>query len=82
MNLASSYLLRISQPEQNHLLSYCTYQVEVFWVVTPCIVVVDYQLFRGPCCLHLYFKVEAAWTSEIHYTASQPRRPRLETSQL
>jgi hypothetical protein len=28
-------------------------QVEVFWVVTPCSVVVGYQRFRGPCCLHL-----------------------------
>jgi len=29
------------------------FQVEVFWVVTPCIVVVGYQSFGGPCCLHL-----------------------------
>jgi len=28
-------------------------EVEVFWVVTPCNVVVGYQRFRGPCCLHL-----------------------------
>jgi len=27
--------------------------VEVFWVVSPCSVVVGYQRFRGPCCLHL-----------------------------
>jgi hypothetical protein len=27
-------------------------QVEFFWVVTPCNVV-EYQCFRGPCCLHL-----------------------------
>jgi len=25
----------------------------VFWVVVPCNVVVGYQHFRGPCCLHL-----------------------------
>jgi hypothetical protein len=25
-------------------------QVEVFWVVTPCGVVVGYQRFREPCC--------------------------------
>jgi hypothetical protein len=30
------------------------FQVEVFWVVTPCSVVVGYQRFRGPCCLHLW----------------------------
>jgi len=29
------------------------FQVEVFWVVTPCSVVVVYQRFGGPCCLHL-----------------------------
>jgi hypothetical protein len=28
-------------------------QVEVFWVVMSCGVVVGYQHFRGPCCLHL-----------------------------
>jgi len=27
-------------------------QVEVFWDVTVCSVVVGYQRFRGPCCLH------------------------------
>jgi len=27
------------------------FQVEVFWVVTPCNVVVGYQRFRDPCCL-------------------------------
>jgi len=29
-------------------------KVEVFWLVTPCSVVVGYQRFRGPCCLHLH----------------------------
>jgi len=24
----------------------------IFWVLTPCSVVVGYQHFRGPCCLH------------------------------
>jgi len=41
-------------------------QVEVFWVETPCSVVVGYRRFGVPCCLHL------------HYTAAQPRRLRLE----
>jgi hypothetical protein len=42
------------------------FQVEVFSVVTPCSVVVGYQRFRGPYCLHLQggVKMEAAWTSE------------------
>jgi hypothetical protein len=29
------------------------FQVEIFWVVTPCCVVVGYQDFGEPCCLHL-----------------------------
>jgi hypothetical protein len=29
------------------------FQVEVFRIVTPCSVVVGYQRFRGPCCVHL-----------------------------
>jgi hypothetical protein len=33
-------------------------QVEVFWVVTPYSVVVGYQRFRGPCCLHLQGEVK------------------------
>jgi len=28
-------------------------QVKDFWVVTLCSDMVGYQLFRGPCCLHL-----------------------------
>jgi len=38
------------------------FKVEVFWVVTPCNVVVGHQGFRAPCCLHL--QGETAWTSE------------------
>jgi len=33
------------------------FQVKVFWVVTPCSVVVGYQCLRGPCCLHLQGEV-------------------------
>jgi hypothetical protein len=32
-------------------------QMEFFLVVTPCSVVVGYQRFRGPCCLHLQGEV-------------------------
>jgi len=28
-------------------------QVEVFWIVMPCNVVIGHQCFRGPCCLYL-----------------------------
>jgi len=30
----------------------------VYWVVTSCSVVVEYQHFRGPCCLCLQGKVK------------------------
>jgi len=32
-------------------------QVEVFWVIAPCRVLVRYQRFRGPRCLHILFEV-------------------------
>jgi hypothetical protein len=35
-------------------------QVEVFWVVTPCRVVVGYCCFRGPHCLYLQVEVSGA----------------------
>jgi hypothetical protein len=60
-------------------------QVEVFWIVTQCSVVVVHQRFRGPRYLHFALKMEAEWTSETwgyyhnkHYTASQPRISRIE----
>jgi hypothetical protein len=42
------------------------FQVEIFWVVMPCSVVVGCQRFGGPCCLHLHGEVttEAARSSE------------------
>jgi hypothetical protein len=48
-------------------------QAEVFWVVMLGSIVVGYQCFRGPCCLHLLSQ---------HYMVSQPRRPQLESSHL
>jgi hypothetical protein len=40
--------------------------VVVFWVVTPCIHVVEYQCFGGPCYVHLQgeAKMEVGWSSE------------------
>jgi len=49
------------------------FQVEVLWVVTLCNVVGNQRL-RGPCCLHVQGILPQ------HYTASQPKRRRLETS--
>jgi len=34
-----------------------SFQDKVFWVVTPCNVVVGCQRFRGPCWLHLHGEV-------------------------
>jgi len=48
-------------------------EFEFFWVVTTCSVVVE-QRFRGPCCLHLQGEDGIL---PHHYTASQPRRPRI-----
>jgi len=60
------------------------FQVEVFWVVTPCSDVAGYQRFRGPCCIHLQGEDGSSMVPQIvgtlprHYTASQPRRPLLD----
>jgi hypothetical protein len=51
--------------------------LEVFWVVSSSGVVVGYQRFRGPRCLHIQVLRKFVILSH-HYTASQPRRPRLE----
>jgi hypothetical protein len=58
-------------------------QVEVFWVVTPCNVMVVYQRVRGPCYLHLHpadgsgIDLRHVGILPQHYTASQARRARL-----
>jgi hypothetical protein len=43
------------------------FEVEVFWKVMPWSVVVGYQRFRVPRCLHLHFTLKkvATWTSEM-----------------
>jgi len=54
------------------------FRVELFWVVSPCSVVLGYQHFTGSCCLHLQGKV-GLWNNGIlreMYTVSQPRRHR------
>jgi hypothetical protein len=44
------------------------FQVAVFWVVTSCSIVVGYQIFRGPCCLHIPVEVK------IEYSITTYRR--------
>jgi hypothetical protein len=46
--------------------------------LTPCRIVVIYKRFGDPCCLHL--QGENVGILQQHYTASRPRRPRLECS--
>jgi len=41
-------------------------QVDIFWVVTPCNVVVEYQHFRGPCCHHLHCEVNGTGKGHRH----------------
>jgi hypothetical protein len=61
---------------------------EVFCVMTPCSVVVGYQRFRGPCCLHLQVeaKMEAAWTyhntTRRHYPGDLDLKIPLNTYEL
>jgi hypothetical protein len=40
------------------ILKMVMFQVEVFWVVMLCSVVVGYQRFGRPCCLHLQGEVD------------------------
>jgi hypothetical protein len=44
------------------------FQVEVFWVVTLCNIVVGYQRVRGPCCLHLQGEVTSETMVSYHNT--------------
>jgi hypothetical protein len=46
-------------------------QVEFFWVVTQYSVVVGYQRFRGPCCLHLQAEVAGRQAVMVLLTDSQ-----------
>jgi hypothetical protein len=45
-------------------------QVEVFWIVISCNVVVGYQCVRDVCCSETFVS--------YHNTTTQPRRPQLE----
>jgi len=46
-------------------------QKEVFWVVTPCGVVLGYQLYRGPCCFNLH--LADGGSMDLRNVAIQPQ---------
>jgi len=60
------------------------FQVEVFWIVTPCSAVAGYQSVRGPCCFYPEDRASLdLWNVGIlpqHYKASQVRIFRHETT--
>jgi hypothetical protein len=60
----AAHLLRVLRLSFTSIM----FQVEVFWVVTPCNVVLSYQRFRDSCCFHLHLKIEATWTPETLVT--------------
>jgi hypothetical protein len=41
------------KPNSESFEAFTMVTIQVFWVVTPCSVIVGYQRFRGPYCLHL-----------------------------
>jgi hypothetical protein len=47
---------RCPHTARSEILTAVKIQIEVFWVVTPCGVVVGCQCFGGPCCLCLHAK--------------------------
>jgi len=67
-NLRINYIVRRRDKFTLQHTPFVGFQGHMLWVVTPRSVVVGYQRFRDPCCLHL----------QQPYTASQPRRPQLE----
>jgi len=44
------------------IFNFALFQLDVFWVVTPCSVVVGYQHLTGPCCIHLQDEVLQWWS--------------------
>jgi len=47
-------------------------EIVVFRPVTPCSVVVKYQRFGGPCCLHLHFNPEDEGSMVLRNVGIQP----------
>jgi hypothetical protein len=49
-------------------------QVQVFWVVKPCSVVVGYQRFTGQCCLHLHNSEDLSLNAKHNFGSETYRK--------
>jgi len=65
------FILTVIEIECFEAFTAVTFQVEVFWVVTPCSVVVGYQHFGGQCYT---LKMATALTSETLMSYHNTRR--------
>jgi len=52
MEYSSGFQTHRLAHEKFEILTTVMFQVEFFWIMTLCIFVVEYQRFRGLCCLH------------------------------
>jgi len=52
--ILSTVQIILNQDASFDVFTAVMFQVEVFWVVTKCNIVVGYQRFRGPWCLHIH----------------------------
>jgi hypothetical protein len=66
------YVTEISFYERYEVFTAAKIHVEVFWVVTPCSVVVAYKHFRGPAASIFTLGLWNCGILPQHYTASQP----------
>jgi hypothetical protein len=48
------YVIKCGTNVRFEVLMMVKFHFKAFWVVMLCGVVVGYQCFRGPCCLHLH----------------------------
>jgi hypothetical protein len=61
------YFKLIQYPTWVEAFMVVMFQVEVFWVVTLCSVVVGYQHFRGPCCHHHQRHMKCGYPTTISH---------------
>jgi hypothetical protein len=64
LNILTTFVTEIRFPESLNTFLCVRFEVfmavkiqVIFWVVMPCNTAIEYQHFRGPCCLHLQGEV-------------------------